>query len=290
MARKPPPKHALSTRQRRVGPRHAAQREPLLPPDSVQVGPIASLAVTVAGAAVMAGSAYSYGEPQPYQPSETVNSRPYQDTLNQPSTEVAGATQRAGEEQAAVPQGTSPALDGPVSLQSLGRGPSSSLEEERNGRPAFVSISSIGTASSLIELGLDADGKLEVPIDFGQAGWWKGGPRPGDPGPAVITGHLDSTRGPAVFAKLRKVKPGDEIVVARNDGVRLVFVVTRIDSYPKRAFPTRTVYGPTDAAELRVITCGGSFDRSKGSYDDNTVVFAKLYEPPAPATGATTGR
>ncbi len=268
MAQKPQPRHASTTRRRRVVPRHAAPQEsmlaglPKLPhllPDGIQGGGVASIAVMVGGATVMAGSAYGYGTVVTVPPNVPI--------------EVAGAQQIKPKERL----GTSEKVDA-RSLPSL-QGASSSLELERNGRPASIWINSISAGSELIDLGLNTDGSLEVPVDFGVAGWWKRGPRPGDPGPAVITGHLDSTKGPGVFAKLGRVKPGDEITIRRNDGTKLTFAVTRIDRYPKRAFPTRNVYTGTDIPELRVITCGGNFNRSASSYEDNIVVFAKLVDP-----------
>ncbi len=283
MAQKPQPRHAASTRRRRVVPRHAApappgliaslpSKLPHLIPDGSQGASVASIAVTVAGATVMAGSAYGYGTVVTVPPSAPI--------------EVAGTQQVKPKDRL----GTSEKVDA-RSLPSL-QGASSSLETERNGRPASIWINSISAGSELIDLDLNPNGSLQVPVDFGVAGWWKRGPRPGDPGPAVITGHLDSTKGPGVFAKLGRVKPGDEVWIRRNDGTKLTFVVTRIDRYPKRAFPTRNVYTGTDAAELRVITCGGNFDRANSSYEDNIVVFAKLVDPlpPSSATDAATAR
>jgi hypothetical protein len=148
--------------------------------------------------------------------------------------------------------------------------------------PAFVRIVSIGATSALTPLGLHDDGTLEVPVDFAVAGWYSLGPRPGQKGAAVIAGHLDSYNGPAVFAKLPEVRPGDEIEVTRKDGSLVRFMVTRTDIYPKDRFPSMAVYGPTDGPELRVITCGGSFDRSRGSYRDNIVLYATMIgEQPA---------
>ena len=97
---------------------------------------------------------------------------------------------------------------------------------------------------------------------------------PGDRGPAVVAGHVDSVAGPAVFYRLRELRPGDEVVVDLSDGRTVTFRVTGSLQVPKDAFPTEEVYGPTPDAELRLITCGGEFDRSVRSYEDNTVVFA----------------
>jgi hypothetical protein len=92
----------------------------------------------------------------------------------------------------------------------------------------------------------------------------------------VIVGHVDSRSGPAVFFRLRQLAPGDEIAVDRVDGSTAVFVVQRVERHPKGAFPTDAVYGPTPVAQLRLVTCGGEFDRRSRHYVDNVVVFAGL--------------
>ena len=144
------------------------------------------------------------------------------------------------------------------------------------GPPVRLVISGIGVDTSLVRLGLEADGGMQVPGDFGRAGWFAGGPPPGEPGPAVIAGHVDSRSGPAVFYRLRELRPGDEVVVERADGARLRFLVERLGRYPKTGFPTAAVFGPVPTAALRLVTCAGDFDRARGSYRDNLVVFARL--------------
>jgi sortase (surface protein transpeptidase) len=144
----------------------------------------------------------------------------------------------------------------------------------RPARPVQVSIPSIGVRAPLVRLGLNSDRTLEVPKDFGDAGWWAGGPRPGERGPAVIAGHVDSYTGPAIFYRLRELRPGDAVVVLRRDGTRARFTVQRSEQYPKDRFPTARVYGQTPGPALRLITCGGEFDDSTGHYLDNTVVYA----------------
>lgn len=140
-----------------------------------------------------------------------------------------------------------------------------------------VQLAAIGVDAAPLEpLGLLPDGSLAAPADFGQAGWFAGGTVPGQRGPAVIAGHVDSVAGPAVFFRLRELKPGNLVVVELADGSELTFSVYRTEQVPKDAFPTAEVYGPTPDAELRLITCGGEFDRSERSYRDNTVVFARL--------------
>ena len=141
--------------------------------------------------------------------------------------------------------------------------------------PLRIEIPAIGVRARVVRLGLNADRTLEVPTRFGEAGWWAGGARPGERGPAVIAGHVDSRTGPAVFYRLSKLRRGDRIAVVRRDGSRVRFVVRRSQRYPKHRFPTARVYGPTRGATLRVITCSGAFDRSSGHYLDNTVVYAR---------------
>jgi sortase (surface protein transpeptidase) len=141
-------------------------------------------------------------------------------------------------------------------------------------KPAFVEIERVGVTSSLIPLSLRTDGTLQVPTVASQAGWFSEGVVPGETGPAVIVGHVDSYLGSAVFGRLRELKPDDVIRVVMNDGSTLSFSVRRIDQYPKDIFPTSLVYGKTDRAELRLVTCAGQFDKSARSYSDNIVVYA----------------
>jgi sortase (surface protein transpeptidase) len=142
--------------------------------------------------------------------------------------------------------------------------------------PVEVRVPSIAVDSRLVALGVDAAGALVPPEDTGTAGWFAQGTVPGAVGPAVIAGHVDSYRGPGVFFRLSRVAPGDVVLVDRSDGSTVSFTVTGVDRYPKQAFPTDRVYGPTSGPELRLITCGGTFDRSVRSYEDNVVVSARL--------------
>ena len=142
--------------------------------------------------------------------------------------------------------------------------------------PARLQIPAIGVSTPLVRLGRLPDGSIEVPRAWNTAGWYDQGPRPGQPGPAVILGHVDSKTGPAVFYRLRDLRPGDIVRVGLTDGRTLVFRVQRTERYPKKKFPTEAVYFPTLDRELRLITCGGDFDYAKGSYVDNIVVYAIL--------------
>ena len=143
--------------------------------------------------------------------------------------------------------------------------------------PVAVSIPALSVAGPLEELVADADtGELAAPADPARAGWYAAGVVPGDRGPAVIGGHVDSRSGPGVFFRLRTLRPGDLVDVTRSDGRTVRFSVIAVALYPKDRFPTEAVYGPTSGPELRLVTCGGTFDRSARSYDDNVVVDAAL--------------
>jgi len=145
--------------------------------------------------------------------------------------------------------------------------------------PVRIEIPSIGVASSLGQLGREADRTVEVPTRWEEAGWYALGPRPGDPGSAVILGHVDSKRGPAVFFRLRELRRGDQVKVTRADGSSVRFVVQRTAQYDKRRFPTDEVYYPTLTSTLRLVTCGGEFDATAGHYRSNIIVFAAATEP-----------
>lgn len=143
--------------------------------------------------------------------------------------------------------------------------------------PTEVTIPSVGISSTLRHVGLAKDGTIAVASpgkNYDQAGWYTGSPRPGQVGPAVIEGHVDSVHGPSVFYRLGAVKKGAAVHVKRSDGTTVTFVVDRVASYPKDDLPVETVYRNTAGPELRLITCGGAFDRRIGHYVDNTVVFA----------------
>jgi hypothetical protein len=170
-----------------------------------------------------------------------------------------------------------PARPVPISAPSGWTVLPASLETaQQAARPVVLSIPAIGVRTSLIDLGLAKNGALQVPASTAVAGWYTGGPRPGAVGAAVIAGHVDSRTGLGIFFWLRTLRPGDRVYVGRADGTMAVFTVTSVRMYAKDRFPTAAVYGPVPDAELRLITCGGVFDRSLGSYLSNIVVFARL--------------
>ena len=146
--------------------------------------------------------------------------------------------------------------------------------------PVRLEIPAIGVDTELQRLGRERDGTVEVPKgprEWEEAGWYEGGTRPGDPGSAVLLGHVDSRRdGPAVFFRLRELRRGDQIKVVRADGSAVRFSVDRTEQYPKSRFPTDDVYYPTLTPELRLVTCGGEFDTNVHHYKSNVIVFATL--------------
>jgi hypothetical protein len=145
--------------------------------------------------------------------------------------------------------------------------------------PLSVTIPAINVHSKLLRLGLNRNGSIAVPPlpeSAGLAAWYKYSVTPGQIGPAVIEGHVDSYAGPAVFFRLGALHPGNTVNVTLADGVTAIFRVTGVREYRKNDFPDKTVYGRTDYAALRLITCGGSFDHATRHYLSSTVVFASL--------------
>jgi LPXTG-site transpeptidase (sortase) family protein len=143
-------------------------------------------------------------------------------------------------------------------------------------KPVWLTIPAIGVKAPIINLGLNKNGTLQVPSTTTVVGWYTGSPRPGATGSAVIAGHVDSYTGPGVFFWLKKLRRGERIYVRRADGTLAVFTVTAVRIFTKSNFPTALVYGPVPDAELRLITCGGTFDYATRSYLSNVVVSARL--------------
>jgi hypothetical protein len=153
--------------------------------------------------------------------------------------------------------------------------PGSDSGTTADGTPVQLIIPAIGLRTRLIRLSLRQSGALQVPGSTDVAGWFDDGPSPGQPGPAIIAGHVDSVTGPAVFFDLSQLRRGDRVYVRRSEGGEVVFTVTEVHMYLKSAFPTALVYGPAPGAQLRLITCGGTFDYQRRSYLSNVVVFAE---------------
>ncbi|MFJ8913486.1 class F sortase [Amycolatopsis sp. NPDC102389] len=144
--------------------------------------------------------------------------------------------------------------------------------------PVSIDVPKIEAKSSLIPLGLNADNTVEVPpvTQPLQAGWYENGPTPGEVGPSVILGHVDGNKQKGIFFRLKELAPGDKVSIARKDGTTAEFAVTKVERVAKDKFPTDAVYGDTAEPELRLITCGGVFDKASRNYLDNIIVFARL--------------
>ena len=159
-------------------------------------------------------------------------------------------------------------------IGSAGQGPALSRS-----MPVSVDIPAIGVTSKLLYLGLNADGTIQVPslvTSASEAAWYKYSATPGQIGTSVLEGHVDSYHGPAVFYRLGALRPGDTIDVTLADGITAIFRVTGVRQYAKSNFPAKAIYGATNYAALRLITCGGVFDYVTGHYLSSTVVFASL--------------
>ena len=142
------------------------------------------------------------------------------------------------------------------------------------GKPLRVQIPAIGVDERLYGVGLKSDGAMETP-DFGDAGWYDRGPRPGAAGPAVVVAHVHGPGGDDVFARLHTLTPGDRVTVRRTDGAS-TFVVDSVERAKKEALPYHRIWNDTDDAVLRLITCGGTPDPVTRMYPDNTIVYAHL--------------
>jgi hypothetical protein len=142
--------------------------------------------------------------------------------------------------------------------------------------PTGISIPAIGVQSALERLGENPDGTIEVPHSYATAGWFTASVTPGQIGPLVILGHVDSTTGPGVFFRLGQLHPGDLVTVPRADGRAVRYRITGVREYAKNAFPTFTVYGNTPVPTIRLITCGGRFDSNSGHYESNVIAYGQL--------------
>jgi Sortase domain len=161
------------------------------------------------------------------------------------------------------------------------RAPAAAAETFRSSRdypvaaaPVRIRIAAVGVDSALEQLGRAADGTIEVPSRPAVAGWFTEGPWPGQPGPAVILGHVDSRSGPAVFYRVGRLRAGAAVLVDRADGSTARFRVTSVSRVRKTRFPTAEVYSPTLQPSLRLVTCGGRIDPETGHYRDNVIAYA----------------
>ncbi len=201
----------------------------------------------------------------------------------QPARPAAGSTGNGAGSGTNSGSGGAPASAGGVILPWAGEDAKQLLAPKGptlpRSAPTSIQIPSIGVNSRLMQLGLNSDGTMQVPPLLAKpslAAWYKYSPTPGQVGPSVIEGHIDTYQGPSVFYRLGAVRPGAEVDVTLADKTVAVFRVSGVREYTKASFPSRTVYGPTDDAALRLITCGGDFDPATGHYLSSIVVFATL--------------
>lgn len=144
------------------------------------------------------------------------------------------------------------------------------------GVPVRIVIPRLKIDADVEHVGLAPDGSMDVPQRFDTVGWYKLGARPGELGNAVLAGHLDSKTGPAIFWRLKELQPGDEIIVAADDGKERRFVVRELENYPYDQAPLERIFGPTESIGLNLITCIGTFDRRSQNYDQRLVVYTTL--------------
>jgi LPXTG-site transpeptidase (sortase) family protein len=143
-------------------------------------------------------------------------------------------------------------------------------------RPVRIVIPSIGLSAPVVPLGLNRDRTLQVPRHFGDTGWFRGGPEPGEPGAAVIVGHVASRSGPAVFYRLREVRVGDMVTIRLQGGSTVRYVANSMVRVRKSRFPSNRVYARTKQPTLRLITCAGKLNLTTGRHPDNYIVFASI--------------
>ncbi|MEU4362254.1 class F sortase [Promicromonospora sp. NPDC023987] len=231
---------------------------------TVVVAACAALIVVGGGAVTWAATQQVESPPAPPAASSTAQAPPASSTApeNDPAEASTSAPSTAGSKPTAGSSTSSP------EVEPLPASP-----------PVAVRLPGIDVESPVHGLGLDEEGKLQVPSGerYNEVAWYDGSPTPGEVGPAVLEGHVTGTGyAPSVFFELGNTRKGDRIEVDRADGSTATFEVTEVKSSPKDDFPRIDVYGATDGPELRVITCGGTFDKDAGRHLDNVIVFAKL--------------
>ncbi|MFD5178947.1 class F sortase [Nocardia sp. NPDC058379] len=186
---------------------------------------------------------------------------------------------------AAATRGPEQADPPPVAVDTALPGPVAAATPLDRSAPVRLEIPRIGLDTRPARSGTTPSGSLAAPADFASTSWFEPGASPGEAGAAVILGHVDSTRGPAVFFRLGELTAGDEVRVIRADGRTARFVVDRTETVDKTAFPTERVFADDGTARLRLITCGGAFDPGRGRYSSNVIVYATLIDTTGP--GAT---
>jgi sortase (surface protein transpeptidase) len=215
---------------------------------------VSALAATVAGL-VLGVVALATQQPSPPEPPP--------ETAVEPAPSSAGTTTAPGSP-AAEAGGTDKSAEDPLPASP----------------PVSISIPKIEVDSPVLALGKAPDGSLAVPQpgpDLDKAAWYENSPTPGQPGPAIIEGHVATEQGPSVFFDLGDLRRGDRVEVTREDGRVVTFTVRRLETFPKDRFPTQRVYGGGDLGTptLRLITCS-NFDQAVGNHTDNLIAFAVM--------------
>lgn len=217
-------------------------------------------AAVVAGAALLAVAVATLGASPAPGPWDTPNALDVSAPIDTPVAAPGAGTDRAAA----------------VEVEAVTVSAEGGRAERQAPAPVRLRVPALGIDASLAELGLRGDGTLTVPDDAMVPGWWAGGSAPGERGPAVIVGHVDSHVGDGIFHGLGRLGPGDAVVIDREDGTRAHFRAALTEVHPKDEFPTTRVYGETTTPQLRLITCGGDFDRDERSYEDNVIVYLAL--------------
>jgi len=209
------------------------------------------------------------------------------------SDPAAGGDAAAGDPAAGDPAAGDPAAGDPAAGESVagdpaatasatgtsaprGSAPGDAVTVAVAPAPVSIAVPALGLDQALIELGVTEERTLEVPEDWMDIGWWATGPAPGEPGGAVIAGHVNGDGKPAVFAELPSLERGAEVVVTRADGSAATYIVRSKEQFAKDDFPNERMYTFEGPSFLHLVTCGGSFDTRSGHYDDNIVIFAEL--------------
>lgn len=179
-----------------------------------------------------------------------------------------------GSTRATAPPATAPPSR-PLTTTSAPSSTSTTIYTHAIGDPVRIVIPAIDVDALIVQVGVLEDGSMEVP-SFGYAGWFRVGPAPGAPGPAVIVGHVDSKKGSDVFYHLKDLVPGEEVLVYDRNGDMAVFVIDSLETVLKSELPTERIWNQTPEPVLRLITCGGAFDSATGHYLSNVIVYGHL--------------
>lgn len=249
--------------------------------------PYASLLLVAAAAAVVLATAAAV-VPGDSSPGTTLPSaaakRP---TTSEPAAPVTTASPTTGPTTTSTTTPSTTTTAAPEPVETVAATPASSVPLV----PTRVRIDKIGVDAAMIDLYKQADNTLQVPEDIRLTGWYTGRSVPGEPGPSVVVGHVDSAaQGPGVFFRLKELAPGDLIEIERSDGSIATFAVTDSELVLKSQFPTEKVYGSVEGSKLRVITCGGAFNASTHHYEGNWIVYAELVGTADPITPRSDAR